>query len=231
MYKCGICDKEFENAQKLGGHSSSHNRGEVYSKKRRSKPEDFYIQRDIKKNLKKSICKYCQSEFDKKSIGAHVILCKENPNRESNIKKMSQSLVGKKMTDATKEKISNSMKIAHSLGGAWNIGKSRWNNKKSYPEKFFTEVINNEFDDKKFETEFSVGVYSLDFAWAHLKKCIEIDGEQHERFDEYKERDIRKDNFCESQGWKILRIKWKDLYNNTKDEIEKAKKFINGQVV
>lgn len=35
------------------------------------------------------------------------------------------------------EKISESMKKAHAEGRAWNIGKSRWNNEPSYPEKFF----------------------------------------------------------------------------------------------
>ena len=34
MYKCTECGKEFESAQKLGGHKSSHNRGESYRKKR-----------------------------------------------------------------------------------------------------------------------------------------------------------------------------------------------------
>jgi very-short-patch-repair endonuclease len=231
MYKCKICDKEFESSQKLGGHASSHKRGEEYSKKRRSKPDIFYEEMEAKKIAKFSTCKYCEAEFDKKSIGAHVILCKKNPSREINIRSISAKMLGKSVAEETKEKISNSMKISHSLGNAWNIGRSRWNNKKSYPEMFFESVINNEFRDKDFQTEFPVGIYSLDFAWIHLKKGIEIDGEQHERFDEYRERDLRKDEFCKKAGWEILRIKWKDLYHNTRDQIEIAKKFINGQVV
>lgn len=231
MYKCKTCGKDFESRQKLGGHSSSHKRGLEYSKKRRSKSDDFYKEMEAKKTAKFSKCKYCEFEFDKKSIGAHIILCKKNPDREINIKNISTGMRGKKLKEETKEKISNSMKMAHSSGNAWNIGRSRWNNKQSYPEKFFESVINNEFDDKKFEKEFPIGIYSLDFAWKHLKKGIEIDGEQHDRFQEYRDRDTKKDEYCKNQGWEILRIKWKDLYNNTKHQIEIAKKFIHGQVV
>ena len=60
----------------------------------------------------------------------------------------------------TKDKISNSMKIAHNEGRAWNIGKSRWNNEPSYPEIFFMEVINNEFTNKMNDPifRFDVGI-------------------------------------------------------------------------
>jgi very-short-patch-repair endonuclease len=133
----------------------------------------------------------------------------------------------KHISEETKQVISDKMKLAHKEGRAWNIGKSRWNNKKSYPEIFFEKVINNEFLDKYYKTEYNIGIYSLDFAWIHKKKVIEIDGEQHERFEEYRLRDIKKDEFLISNGWTILRIKWKDMYNNTKEKIQEAKNFID----
>lgn len=55
-------------------------------------------------------------------------------------KKISKSLKGKpkqKMSEEQKQKISISMKKAQKEGRAWNIGKSRWNNKPSYAENFF----------------------------------------------------------------------------------------------
>jgi very-short-patch-repair endonuclease len=134
---------------------------------------------------------------------------------------------GKHLSSKTKNKLSISGKLAHEEGRAWNIGMSRWNNEPSYPEKFFMKVIDNEFKDKNYEREYSIGIYSLDFAWINKKKVIEIDGEQHQRFEEYKERDKRKDNFLKNNGWKILRIIWKDMYNNTKEEIKKCKDFID----
>jgi len=132
---------------------------------------------------------------------------------------------GKSTSEMTKKRISESMKIAHNEGRAHNIGQSRWNNEMSYPEKFFREVIENEFKDKNFVQEYNVGIFSIDFAWVDKKLAIEIDGEQHEK-PEYKERDKRKDKKLTSEGWKVLRIKWKDLYHNTKSKIKEAKDFI-----
>ena len=86
---------------------------------------------------------------------------------------------------------------------------------------------NNEFDDKNFNREHCVGIYSIDFAWPHLKKAIEIDGDQHERFTDVKERDIRKDRLLNEHGWVVHRIKWKDMMSNTKGEISKAISFIH----
>jgi len=230
MYKCEECGKEFEKRQSYAAHRSSHKRGESYSKKRRSKDENYYIEKEARKNAVLSKCKFCGNEFDKKKIGAHVILCKSNDKREDTMKKISISNTGRKMLDSSKEKISSSMKKAHEDRRAWNIGKSRWNNKKSYPEEFFESVIKNEFDDKEFKNEYPVDIYSLDFAWIHKMKAIEIDGEQHQRFEECKKRDKRKDIACKKLGWTILRISWKDLYHNPKFYIKIANEFI-GRVV
>jgi very-short-patch-repair endonuclease len=141
--------------------------------------------------------------------------------------KISKSSTGRIPNEETKKKISDSMKIAHKKGIAWNIGKSRWNNKKSYPEEFFTLVIENEFIDKNYTSEYNVKIYSIDFAWVDKKLAIEIDGEQHERFQEVIERDKRKDKLLISEGWKILRIKWKDMYSDSKKWIKIAYDFIH----
>ena len=132
----------------------------------------------------------------------------------------------KRSSDVNK-KISESMKKAHVEGRAWNIGKSRWNNELSYPEKFFIQVIENEFQDKEYKNEFPVGIYSADFCWPHLKKIIEIDGDQHQRFEEYKARDKRKDEYLKSQGYEILRIVWKEMFADPKSKILEAYNFIH----
>jgi len=134
---------------------------------------------------------------------------------------------GKPISPEIKQKISKSMKIAHAEGRAHNIGICRWNNEPSYPEQFFMNVIENEFIDKDYQREYPFIKYSLDFAWIKKKKVIEIDGEQHERFDDYKQRDIEKDNLLQKNGWLVLRIKWKDMMKETKYWINIAKKFID----
>jgi len=137
------------------------------------------------------------------------------------------SFAGKKHTEESKKKISERQSLAHKEGRAWNIGQSRWNNKPSYPEQYFMQVIENEFDDKQYVREFSLGRFALDFAWVHKKKCIEIDGKQHDELPDVRERDIRKNEFIKSSGWEVLRIKWKVLFKDPKQWISLANNFIN----
>ena len=134
---------------------------------------------------------------------------------------------GKVHTDQEKKKISQSMKKAHAEGRAHNIGSCRWNNEPSWPEKWFMMVIENEFTDKQYQREFPFHRFALDFAWVHKKKCIEIDGEQHQRFEEVKKRDMEKDSLLEKDGWQVLRMPWKEVYKDTKTWIQKAKDFIH----
>lgn len=133
---------------------------------------------------------------------------------------------GQHLTDEHKKKISNSMKKAHKDGRAHNIGISRWNNEPSYPEKWFMLVIENEFIDKHYIREYPFHKFSLDFAWVEKKKSIEIDGEQHQRFIEYKKRDKRKDRELEKEGWQILRLNWKEVFFEPKKWIQIANDFI-----
>lgn len=198
-------------------------------------------------------CTICGKEYSEKGIGTHIWrthgagqnhkpggsklgrnawnkgLDKSDPRIAKIGKAISLATKGKPgyiPSDEQKLKISDSMKIAHAEGRAWNIGKSRWNNKKSYPEEFFTKVIANEFDDKNYVCEHSLGLFSLDFAWLYKKACIEIDGDQHQRFQEYKDRDQRKDKFLADSGWKVLRIEWKKMYHDPKTWIKIANDFI-----
>ena len=131
-----------------------------------------------------------------------------------------------KPSEKQKRQISSSMKKAHAEGRAWNIGASRWNNAPSYPEQFFMQVIENEFADKAYVREHPFSRFSLDFAWPHKKLCIEIDGEQHQRFADYKARDERKDAVLKEAGWKVLRLIWRDVYADPKKHIQLAKEFI-----
>ena len=135
--------------------------------------------------------------------------------------------IGKNLSNEHKKKISESMKKAHSEGRAHNIGECRWNNEPSYPEKFFMEVIENEFINKNYVREKPFGRFSLDFAWCDLKRCIEIDGKQHETDEKQKLRDVAKDKLLHEEGWEVLRIKWSDMFNDPKSWIQIAKDFID----
>jgi very-short-patch-repair endonuclease len=226
MYKCKQCTKGFNTRQSYAGHISSHSRNENYRRKRQTDKSILRSRNSNKQNCK--YCKYCNKVFENpKSLGGHTVLCINNPKRKETIEKIQKRKKGEKMSDDTKKKVSEGMKLAHKEKRAWNIGKSRWNNEPSYPERFFMKVIENEFEDKNYIREFPLGIYSLDFAWPKKKIAIEIDGEQHQRFEEYKLRDSKKDAFAEKEGWKILRVEFKYLFNNTKDCINMCKNFVN----
>lgn len=138
------------------------------------------------------------------------------------------SWIGKHHSDETKHKLSIAMKKAHAEGRAHNIGESRWNNEPSWPEKWFMRVVENEFTDKNYVRERPFHRFSLDFAWEHKKKCIEIDGKQHEVFQEQIERDLRKNELLKEEGWQLLRLRWADVYREPKKYIQIAKEFIDG---
>lgn len=133
----------------------------------------------------------------------------------------------RKQTSETKQKLSELMKVRHENGTAHNIGACRQNNEPSWPEKWFMQVIENEFKDKNYIREYPFFRFSLDFVWLDKRKVIEIDGEQHERFEEQKRRDIQKDQLLLENNFMLMRIKWKDMHNNTKLWIEAARKFID----
>jgi very-short-patch-repair endonuclease len=134
--------------------------------------------------------------------------------------------LGMKTSASTKAKISAKMKRAHEDGRAYNIGKCRWKKTPSYPESFFLRVVQNEFIDKNVTRELWVGKFVLDFAWPHKLKVIEIDGDQHTRFDEQIARDKRKDAYLTSKGWSVLRLRWSNVCIDARREISKAKDFI-----
>ncbi|MBO6031767.1 MAG: DUF559 domain-containing protein [Prevotella sp.] len=127
-------------------------------------------------------------------------------------------------------KVSEGMKKAHQEGRAHNIGVCRWNNEPSYPESFFIRVIENNFSDKSYKREYPFVRFSLDFAWPHKKRAIEIDGDQHWRFQEVIDRDKVKDALLKENGWQVLRIRWIDMSKEPHFWIAKAKDFIDSQM-
>jgi very-short-patch-repair endonuclease len=189
-------------------------------------------------------CPICDRFISKRGIGNHEKWHREGrkawnkgktKDTDFRIKAASLKLSGKPsaikgttLTAEAKAKISVGMKKAHTEGRGWLIGKTRNERKPSYPEQFFMNVIENEFADKNYQSEFRVSKFAIDFAWVKKKIAIEIDGQFH-RLPEYVERDARKDKCLKANGWKLLRIPWKDMYADTKPWIELAKQHVHAQ--
>lgn len=203
---CKIC-KEYFGSRRI---QRAHNKEKMHFK------SDF-IEKKVNSNFR---CKFCDSVrlTNKSGIVKHQNYCKANPNKKQ--------MMGIKKTEAEKLNLSNKMKERHAKGIA-----SRWKNPHlhtSYAESFFIKVIENEFTNKEYVRELRAGKYFIDFAWVDLKLAIEIDGQQHERYQHQRESDVRKDAFLKEEGWLVLRIRFKDMFNNPKHYIKVAKTFIDG---
>lgn len=218
---CKFCEKECKTKNSLLNHERlcKNNPNRQYSY--------FHTHKHIINEMKKNGQIEFTNQYTKcKKLGLPKPIMSQETKKILSEKTRKNNLA---RTDEIKKKISISMKTAHAEGRAWNIGKSRWNNSPSYPEIFFTQVIENEFTNKNYIREYPMGIYSLDFAWVEEKKCIEIDGEQHQRFLEYKKRDKRKDQYLKENGWLVLRISWKKMFKDTKKYIEICKNFIDNK--
>lgn len=198
-WKCTLCGFIAESRKKLFEHTKTH----------RLNPDEPWnkgLTKDTDQRIKKS------AETYKQRVKEGLII---------------PSQLGKPLSDEHRKKVSEGMKRAHAEGRAHNIGTCRWNNEPSYPEQFFMKVIENEFNDKDYKREYPFIRFALDFAWVKKKKVIEIDGDQHERFKEYKLRDKEKDRLLIENGWQVLRIKWKDMMKDSKYWIKIANDFID----
>lgn len=112
---------------------------------------------------------------------------------------------GHKLSEETKQKISNSRKEflrknPNKVGYRLNHS-----SKESYPEKYFHEVFKKE--GINLERYFRIGLYELDFCCLESKIDIEIDGGTHKQ-DNVKEKDQRRDQCLKQLGWKVIRIDW-----------------------
>lgn len=100
-----------------------------------------------------------------------------------------------------------------------------WHNRRgepSYPEKYFMSVFQQE-GIVGWKQELKVGRWFIDFAFEDIKLAVEIDGRQHDLPDRI-QSDKRKDEYLESLGWKVIRVRW---FN---PRTEKGKEHLHPQV-
>lgn len=208
-WKCTVCGNVFRTRALLQTH-----RKEQHSEIKMTSSFTDLISYD---------CPFCgrhRANVRRCAKSAHILHCSKNPDRVP--KK------GHKLSDEQKKLISEKMKKAHLEGRAGTFP-SRKNCEHSYPEKWLIGVLNRELgfiEDKDYKTEYFFHKQFLDFAWPERKLCIEIDGQQHERFVERKLNDAKKDENLKAENWKLLRLRWSDICKNTQEYIQQILSFL-----
>lgn len=91
-------------------------------------------------------------------------------------------------------------------------------NLKSYSEKFFERVLDN--NHIHYEREKKVGKYFLDFVIGTID--LEIDGKQH-KYPERVKSDLERDKFLRSEGYFVYRIAWNEINSENGKEMMKEK--------
>lgn len=80
--------------------------------------------------------------------------------------------------------------------------------KESFPEKYFRELFEKE--NIPLQQHQQVGLYELDFYNISCGLAVEIDGELHFSTEKAIERDKKRDEFLQENGWFVYRIRWSE---------------------
>ena len=219
--KCIACNVAF--FTKLGGPKEANFCSYLCSNSHRAKPKTEEEKKKISEGVKISLkakskkckpdnkkfsCLGCNKEFlyhKKKIYCSTECMCKSEVYRNNLRKAMKQ-------------------RVESGTHSGW---KSRKGKTPSYPEKFFMSVLDK--NQIKYEHELPCGKYFIDFAIKDKMIALEIDGKQHE-YEDRKKSDLLKDVCLSENGWKVYRIKWKSINNESgkiyiKEQIDKFLDF------
>lgn len=200
MVKCAICDKDFKCNSSLSVHIKiTHGM-------------DYLSYSILYNNFEKPICAICGDVAEYTGRGLKFKTTCDNgicskKHRSNRI-----------CSNVTKEKIRRERfkYLKKRLGEtAWE---RRTSGKMSYLEQwFFDEVITKHNLLTKFDiiNEYPEYPYFIDFAFLNIRIAVEIDGKQHFRNKKNQDRDAKKQKVLIDKGWKIYRIRFDALNEDT----------------
>ena len=183
---CRYCGKECKNTNSLHNH-----------------------ERLCKLNPNHQITKFTDIDWQKRKGTNQYIKAKKegikiNISKETR-QKMSKSKIGKKQTDETKKKISDSIK-KYLLENPDKVPYllNHYSKGISYPERYFKFIL--DYNNVQYQFQYQEGLYVLDFKINNID--LEIDGEQHYLDKKVIFHDKDRNNNLENKGYKIIRIRW-----------------------
>lgn len=103
--------------------------------------------------------------------------------------------------------------------------------KQTKAEEVFWELVRNrKFNNLKFRRQHQIGNYIADFYCDEFKIVIEFDGSIHNSIEQQK-HDSKRDKFLTSSGFKVLRFKNEDIFNNPENVFEKIENVISANTI
>ena len=86
-------------------------------------------------------------------------------------------------------------------------------------------LCKKQLDGWKFRRQHGLGDFVMDFYCPIIKLCIEVDGGIHDEPDVH-QKDVRRTEFLEKQGIRVLRFKNEEIENNIDDVVNRIKEYI-----
>lgn len=166
--------------------------------------------------------------FNMSSTKLFSILKKHNvPKREHKV------FNRKPYSTEAKIKISETMKKVHAEGK--HPGWTAVNSKKedSYPEKTLLQYMkaSTYLSQYTILPKYPISRYVLDYVIVERKINIEMDGQYHFSDTKTIEKDIKRDEYLTSNGWKVYRISWTYFSNHKELVLNELIDFMNSEEI
>ena len=205
IYKCE-CGKEFYKANSLNAHYSHCNTHKIA------------INSELSPNRIKGANKGKMNGWEKFTDKEKQEIYKKSSETLKNKYKNTKSgpFSGKTHSNETKEKIRK--KRVEFLSDGKQHGSFK-NGEKSYLEKWFDNFLVKHNFYNQFNIKYNLNVYPyfLDYAFIDLKIDFELDGTFHYLNESNIIHDKKRNSYLETLGWKIFRISYDEIYNNSKE--------------
>jgi very-short-patch-repair endonuclease len=201
--QCAICGKDFKRNSSLAVHVKiTHGM-------------DYLSYSILYNNFEKPICVICGgvAEYTGRGLKFKVTcdsgVCSKKHRNNRVCSNVTKEKIRKKRFKYLKKRLGET---------AWE---RRTSGKMSYLEQwFFDEVITKHNLLTKFDiiNEYPEYPYFIDFAFLNIRIAVEIDGKQHFRNKKNQDRDTKKQKVLMDKGWKVYRIRFDALNENTVKE-------------
>lgn len=216
-YQCKICNKKYNKCSALHIHLKIHN---ILDDKDLLQ---YYVNYE---NVKVPKCEFCGNELKLKSFTKDGPTFRTTCCDKQCIKKHSEKVQKDVYINHPEKREERRIARMNYLKKKENFVNTAWGKRAigelSYIEQWFYDNVILVYSlQKSYEivNEYHFCGYAFDYAFPDLKLDVELDGKVHFKDNKRIEHDIKRDEFIKSNGWKVYRIKYDEIKNDSKKVI------------